>query len=550
MIAENFVQLLTDAIHANWTRPALSDYQGETLRYADVAGRIAWLHDLFDRLHVAPGEKVAVVGRNSANWAVTYLATITYGAVIVPILPDFTPENMQHIVNHSDSRLLFATDALAEKLDQAAMPNLDGIMSLDDWRVIAAGAGALEQTVPTAAPEPGESPETFSIPQPVPNDALATIMYTSGTTGFSKGVMLPHNSLAANVIFAQRNMPLTAGDTILSFLPLAHAYGCAFEFLFPFSKGCHITLFGKMPSPKLLLEAFSDVQPRLILMVPLLLEKIYRKRIQPLLKKPLMHAALQVPVVKALLLKKIRHNLMASFGGNFHEIIIGGAALDPEVERFLKRIEFPFTIGYGMTECGPLISYAPWNEHRPASVGVPINYLEVTIHSATPQQEVGHVLVRGENVMTGYYKNPEATRETLRDDGWLNTGDLGTIDPDGFIYIKGRSKNLILGPSGQNIYPEEIETQFNNLPFVQEALVLEENGRIFALVYPDQEAAEAAGLQKEDVRRKMEENRKLLNSRLPAYSAITKVGLYPEEFEKTPTRKIKRFLYNVSHLEA
>jgi long-chain acyl-CoA synthetase len=375
-------------------------------------------------------------------------------------------------------------------------------------------------------------------------------MYTSGTTGFSKGVMLPHNSLAANVLFAQRNMPLKAGDTILSFLPMAHAYSCAFEFLFPFSVGCHITFFGKMLSPKVLLAAFSEVKPRLILMVPLLLEKIYRKRIQPLVQKPVIQVVLKVPPLGRILLKKIRKNLMESFGGNFHEIIIGGAALDPEVEAFLKKIHFPFTIGYGMTECGPLISYAPWDAHRPASVGKGINYLDVKVNSDNPQHQVGNILVRGENVMVGYYKNPEATQEVLTDDGWLNTGDLGTIDQDGVIYIRGRSKNMLLGPSGQNIYPEEIEMQFNSLPFVQEALVLEEDGKLFALVYPDLEAADANGLSETELRQKMEENRRVLNKRLPAYSAISKIGLYPEEFDKTPTQKIKRFLYNISHLKA
>jgi long-chain acyl-CoA synthetase len=340
-------------------------------------------------------------------------------------------------------------------------------------------------------------------------------------------------------------MPIKAGDKIVSFLPLAHAYGCAFEFLFPVSVGCHITFLGKTPSPKIILQAFQEVKPRLILSVPLVIEKIYHKKIKPVLDKTLMHWLMKLPPVENLMGKKIRQNLVEAFGGNFHEIVIGGAALNEEVERFLKKIEFPFTIGYGMTECGPLIGYAAWDAHRLHSVGRVINYLELKINSPDPQHIVGNILVRGENVMLGYYKNEEATQEVLGEEGWLDTGDLGLLDQDGFIYIKGRSKNLLLGPSGQNIYPEELEAQLNNLPYIQESVVLEKEGKLYALVYPDLELVDATGLNETQVKEKMEKNRKILNTSLPAYSAISKIELYPKEFEKTPTRKIKRFLYKI-----
>ena len=392
---------------------------------------------------------------------------------------------------------------------------------------------------------PGLNAKNFSCHQ-LTNEQLATMMYTSGTTGFSKGVMLPHNSLMANILFAQKHMPLTQGDRIVSFLPLAHAYGCLFEFLFPFTMGCHITFLGKLPSPKLLLKAFQEIRPRLILSVPLIIEKVYKKQIQPLLHRKAIQWLLKAPPAKKLLYTKIRKSLMEAFGGNFFEIIIGGAALDPEVEAFFKEIRFPFTIGYGMTECGPLISYADWENHRTGSSGKTIEFLELKVESTQSSQEVGNILVRGENVMLGYYKNEDATQEVLDDEGWLRTGDVGFIDRDGFLFLKGRSKNMLLGPSGQNIYPEELEAQLNRLPFIQESLVFEKNGKLIALAYPDFELADAKGVNEAQLVEKMETNRKTLNKTLPAYSALTKIELYPKEFEKTPTRKIKRFLYQIS----
>ncbi|GAK51920.1 AMP-dependent synthetase and ligase [Candidatus Moduliflexus flocculans] len=551
MLSERLIHTLEQSIKEHWELPAFSDYQGETFTYAQVGWRIAYLHEVFRRSHVKQGDKIALFGKNSANWTISYLAAVTYGAVIVPILPDFIPENVQHIVNHSDAILLFVAETLYENLEGAEMPHLHGVFSLSDFSVLYHPKKQhFEQTLRQAEAafpplnNPGLTPDKFALPA-IQNDALASIVYTSGTTGFSKGVMLSHNSLIANVLFAQQNMPLVAGDTILSFLPLAHCYGCAFEFLFPFSVGCHITLLNKTPSPKVLLQAFREIRPRLILSVPLILEKIYNRQVKPALNKPIIQFALKLPIIRGILLRKICRKLTDSFGGNFTEIVIGGAALNQEVEQFFKLIKFRVTVGYGMTECGPLISYAPWNQHRPQSSGKTINFLEATIDSEDPRQIAGDILVKGENVMIGYYKDPDATRNTFVREQWLNTGDIGTIDEDGFIYIKGRSKNMILGASGQNIYPEEIEALLNNLPFVQESLVLEKQGKLFALVFPDFDAADAKGVSEAQLPDRMEANRRELNKRLPAYCAVSKIELYPKEFEKTPTRKIKRFLYTI-----
>jgi len=387
--------------------------------------------------------------------------------------------------------------------------------------------------------------EKLSFPE-ISNNELAEIVYTSGTTGFSKGVMLPHNSLLANVIYAQNHMDLKPGDTIASFLPIAHTFGCAFEFLFPFSVGCHITFLGKIPSPKIILQAFKQVRPRLILSVPLVLEKIYDKQIKAALDKGIVKILTKAPLLKNLIYKKVCNKLIEAFGGNFKEIVIGGAALNEKVETFLKMIGFPVTVGYGLTECGPLVSYAPWDEHKTSSVGKIVDTLEVRIDSDDQQKIVGEILVRGENVMLGYYKNEEATNEAIDKDGWLHTGDLGVVDEDGFIFIKGRCKSMILGPSGQNIYPEEIEAKLNNLPFIQESLVVQKNKKLIALVYPDLGLADAKGINEKKLTVKMEENRKFINQQLPPYCPITKIELSPEEFEKTPTKKVKRYLYTLS----
>lgn len=550
MLRENFVATLATSVRTHWNLPAFSNYGEPPITYGQVADRILWLHKVLRDAGVQPGDKVAVVGRNSTNWALTYLATITYGASIVPILQDFHPDDVHHIVNHSDSVLFLAGETAVEKVEPERIPNVRGVISLADFAVRHDRDGTLGDIVAHASAHYLDqvggalTPESFAVAE-VRNAEVAAIVYTSGTTGFSKGVMLPHNSLMANVKFAREHLPLQAGDPIVSFLPLAHSYGCAFEFLFPFCVGCHITFLGKIPSPKIIVQAFQEVHPRLILSVPLILEKIYRKQLKPVIDKPTMRVLFKVPIVDGAIASKIRRKLMEVFGGAFQEMVIGGAALNPDVEAFLKRIKFPVTVGYGMTECGPLISYAGWRDHRPQSVGPVIDTLEAKIDSEDPARIPGEICVRGENVMYGYYKNDEATKEAIDEEGWLHTGDLGVIDDDGFIYIRGRCKDMILGPSGQNIYPEEIEAKLNNLPYVQESLVLERDGTLYALVYPDLERVDAEKLTEEDVRAKMEENRKTLNRMVPAYSPVVRIDLYPEEFAKTPTKKIKRYLYRV-----
>lgn len=548
MKQDNFVTWLEKSIQHNWELPALSNYNGNTLTYGQVAEKIIQLHALFEHNHIKRGDKIALLGRNSVNWALAYLAAVSYGAVIVPILPDFAGEDIHHIVNHSDSVLLFAAESHLEIISAEAMPNLYGILSLKDFTRVSHHKSRLLKifhdlkTHLSKETKPRVTPNSFRLPEVSPED-LAAIVYTSGTTGFSKGVMLPHRSITANMRYAQNNMPLKSGDKIVSFMPLAHSYGCAFEFLFPLTLGCHITFLAKMPSPKVLIEAFDAIKPQLILSVPLIIEKIYRKQIQPALKKPVVRSLYRIPFFKKLLQKKILAKLMAVFGGRFHEVVIGGAALNAEVEAFLQEIGFPFTIGYGMTECGPLISYASWREHRPQGVGRVVDSLEIKIDSPDAENEVGEILVRGENVMTGYYKNTEATDETIDPDGWLHTGDLGTIDRDGFIYIKGRCKSMILGASGQNIYPEEVEARLNNLPFVMESVVFEKDGKLEALVYPDMELVDQHKLTETQLLHHMEQNRSQLNRTLPNYINVSKIKIFPEEFEKTPTRKIKRYRY-------
>ncbi len=548
MLKENFVEMLQESIKKNWDLPAFSDYKEASITYGEAAGKIIWLHHVFKKIHVKRGDKIALLGRNSTNWALVYLAAITYGAVIVPVLPDFHTDDFHHIVNHSDAVLLFVADNIYEKIDEAKMPELEAIFSLQDLKKL------LYSKKKTTAKEfeKYDGPltgEDFSFDK-VGNEELAGILYTSGTSGFSKGVMLPHNSLAANVRFARNNIALKAGDTLLSFLPLAHSFGCAFDFLFPFAVGCHITFLGQIPAPRALIQALEQIRPRLILSVPLLIEKIYKNRLKPQLDKGAVKTLTKIPGVKGIIYKKIRQKLIDVFGGNFIEIVIGGAALNEEVENFLHKINFPFTVGYGMTECGPLISYTSFkNGHKKSSVGQLMDTLEIRIDSTVTRTDdgSGEVQVRGENVMTGYYKNEEATKATIDDDGWLHTGDIGMLDGDGFIYLKGRYKDMLLGPSGQNIYPEEIEAKLNNMPYVEESLVIEKDQKIVALVYPNMEKVDGEGLGEQDLQEKMETNRMLINQQLPAYSRIAKIELFPEEFEKTPTKKIKRFLYTISH---
>ncbi|MGB4205895.1 MAG: AMP-binding protein [Bacteroidales bacterium] len=552
MMKENLTEFIQNSIRNNWDYIAMTDYRGEDLKYSQIAERILKLHAIFDACDIKKGDKIALIGKNSSNWGISYIATILFGAVIVPVLPDFKPNDIHHIVNHSDSVLLLCSDSIFESLDENSMKKIRCSFSLSDFSVITKKElpDGLKQVMDTMDeqfkmryPE-GLKPSDIQF-ELVDNSEIAVISYTSGTTGFTKGVLIPHNSLTANVVYANHNMPLEPGDNIVSFLPLAHAYGCAFEFLWPFTLGCHITFLTKSPSPQVVMQAFKEVRPRLILSVPLVIEKIYKNQILPVLNKAPAKILLRIPFLKNIVLGKIREKLIEVFGGNFHEVVIGGAALSHEVEVFFNKIRFPFSIGYGMTECGPLISYANWDKTRLESAGKIVDTMEVTIDSNDPYNEVGEIFVRGENVMKGYYKNPEATKAAIDDNGWLHTGDLGIIDKDNFIYIKGRSKSMILGPSGQNIYPEEIEARLNNLSYIQESLVVEKNNKLIALIYPDQELINKNKTGNTELKEILEQHRKALNHELPVYMNLVEIRIHNEEFEKTPKRSIKRFLYSV-----
>ena len=551
MLKENLVALFTSSLKNNWGMPAFSNYKEKEFTYGEVADRILYLHHIFQKIGIKRGDKIAILGKNSTNWAITYLATVTYGAIIVPILPDFKPADVHHIVNHSDSVLFFSADSLYEDLDESSMPKIEATFSLSDFSLLQYKNKTVVSVVEKAAESYLDKfkrelkPEDIKFDE-IPNNDLAAIIYTSGTTGFSKGVMLPHNSLVANVVFAQNNMPLQPGDTIVSFLPIAHVFGCAFEFLFPFTSGCHITFLGKIPTPKILLKAFQEIHPRLILTVPLVVEKIYKKQIKPTLEKGSMKLLMKIPFMRKVIFKKINTKLTYVFGGNFRELVIGGAALNSEVEQFFRDMKFRFTVGYGMTECGPLISYTGWKDYKLHSTGQLVDTMDVKIDSADPYNEIGEIIVRGENVMYGYYKYEEATNKALDKDSWLRTGDMGVIDKENFIFIKGRCKSMILGASGNNIYPEGLEAKLNNMPFVQESIVVERDSKLVALVYPDMEAVDAIGIKEHELQQKMEANKKNLNRLFAAYMTVSKIEIFPEEFEKTPKKSIKRFLYTTS----
>jgi len=551
---ENLTEFIQNSIRNNWNHIAMTDYRGEDLKYSQIAEKILKLHAIFDACDIKKGDKIALIGKNSSNWGISYIATILFGAVIVPVLPDFKPNDIHHIVNHSDSVLLFCSDSIFESLDENSMNKIRCSFSLSDFSVITKKElpDGLKQVMDTMNeqfkmryPE-GLKPSDIQF-KLVDNSEIAVISYTSGTTGFTKGVLIPHNSLTANVVYANHNMPLEPGDNIVSFLPLAHAYGCAFEFLWPFTLGCHITFLTKSPSPQVVMQAFKEVRPRLILSVPLVIEKIYKNQILPVVNKAPAKTLLRIPFLKNIVLSKIREKLIDVFGGNFHEVVIGGAPLSHEVEVFFNKIRFPFSIGYGMTECGPLISYANWDKTRLESAGKIVDTMEVTIDSNDPYNEVGEIFVRGENVMQGYYKNPEATKAAIDDNGWLHTGDLGIIDKDNFIYIKGRSKSMILGSSGQNIYPEEIEARLNNLSYIQESLVVEKNNKLIALIYPDQELINKNKISDTELKEILEQHRKAFNHELPVYMNLIEIRIHNEEFEKTPKKSIKRFLYSADH---
>ncbi len=552
MIKENFIKLYESSFRENWDLPCYTDY-GENVdyRYGQVAEEIARLHLLFKHCSLRRGDKIAVIGKNNSRWCIAYMATITYGAIIVPILQDFNPNDVHHIVNHSESTFLFTSDTIWESLEEEKLTGIRGVFSLTDYRCLYQRDGETiqkflrnqDKEMHAAYPK-GFAREDIQYTT-LSNDKVMLLNYTSGTTGFSKGVMLTGNNLAGNVTFGIRTELLKKGEKIPSFLPLAHAYGCAFAFLTATAVGTHVTLLGKTPSPKIIMKAFEEVKPNLIITVPLVIEKIYKNIIQPLINKKGMKWALNIPLLDTQIYSQIRKRLIDALGGRFKEIIIGGAAMSPEVEEFFYKIKFPFTIGYGMTECGPLISYAPWDEFLLGSSGKILDIMEARIYKESPDWEIGEIQVRGENVMTGYYKNPDATKEVFTEDGWLRTGDLGTMDAHGNIYIRGRLKTMILSSSGQNIFPEELEAKLNNLPFILESLVIERNKKLVALVYADYEALDSLGLNNPDnLQTIMDENLKSLNNSVAGYEKVSQIQLYPTEFEKTPKRSIKRYLYN------
>lgn len=546
---KSFIAFVEESIKKHWDLDALTDYKGATLQYKDVARKIEKLHILLAESGIKPGDKVAVCGRNSSHWGVAFLAILTYGAVAVPILHEFKADNIHNIVNHSEARLLFVGDVVWESLNEAEMPLLEGIILMTDFTLLVCRSKQLEYAREHLNELFGKKfPRNFrrehvSYRRDNPEE-LAVINYTSGTTSFSKGVMLPYRSLWANTQFAFDVLTLKPGDRIVSMLPMAHMYGLAFEFLYEVACGCHVFFLTRMPSPKIIFQAFADVKPHIVIAVPLIIEKIIKKNVLPKLETLKMKVLLKVPIINDKIKAAVREQMIQGFGGNFYEVIIGGAAFNQEVEKLLKSIDFPYTVGYGMTECGPIICYEDWKRFKPGSCGKAAPRMEVRIDSPDPQNIVGEILTRGDNVMLGYYKNPEATAQILDADGWLHTGDLGVMDEEGNVTIKGRSKNMLLGPSGQNIYPEEIEEKLNNLPFVAECIVIQQNdNKLVALIYPDFEDAYSQGMSDSDIEAAMEENHTTLNAELPAYSQISRIKIYPEEFEKTPKKSIKRFLY-------
>lgn len=546
---QRFLGLIENSIKEHWDLPAFSDYNGHTFHYKDVARRIEKFHIILEYAGIKKGDKVAIVGRNSSNWAICFFGTLAYGAVAVPILHEFKPDNIHHIVNHSEAKAVLAASSNWENMNERKMPEVRLFMLLDNFSIIHSKSKEVVTVRERINEYFGKKfPRSFSTKDVQYHrekpEELAVLNYTSGTTSFSKGVMIPYRSLWSNTQFAYDNLPyIHPGDNIVCMLPMAHMYGLAFEILNSVNKGCHVHFLTRTPSPKIIAEAFTTIRPALILAVPLIIEKIIKSKVFPQLDKPLIKLLLKMPVIDQKILNMIASKLNASFGGKFGEVVVGGAALNKEVEAFLKAIHFHYTVGYGMTECGPLISYAPWNQFKQGSVGRIVDRMEARIDSSDPQHEVGEIWVRGMNVMLGYYKNPEATKAVMRPDGWMCTGDLGTIDADGFLYIRGRSKSMILGPSGQNIYPEEIEDRLNNMLYVAESLIISQSGKLVALICPDWEQADKAGVQHTDIEKIMQENIKQLNLEMPSYSQIACFKLYQEEFEKTPKRSIKRFLY-------
>ncbi len=551
---QDILKIYERSFRENWSLPALTEYgSDEIVSYGEMARRIARMHLFYKQIGLKPGDKVALLGRNSTTWVICFMATITYGATIVPILADFNAHDAQHIINHSDATVLFVNRSIWEACDFEQMPKLKVVVSLETRHVLAERPGKGEAEAErvirnlsrrfNAVYRGGFNPENVCYPE-VDKDATAIINYTSGTTGFSKGVMLTYDNICGNVVFGINSRLHYEGSRALSFLPLAHAYGCAFDMLVPLAVGTFVTLFGKTPTPRLLLAAMAQVRPNLVICVPLILEKIYRKQIVPMITRRAIRWALALPLIDGAIYANIRSKLVEAFGGAFEEVIIGGAPLNGEVEAFLHKIKFPFTVGYGMTECGPLISYTPWREFQPGSCGRTLPNMESKILSDDPETVPGEICVRGQNRMKGYYKNPSITADVIDKDGWLHTGDMGTRSTDGTLFIKGRYKTMILSASGQNIYPEEIEQKLNNMPYVNESLIVERGKGLTAIVYPDYERMDADGVEVGQLPELMERNRVELNSLVAPYEKVDYVQLIPHEFEKTPKKSIKRYLYS------
>ena len=547
----SFNALIQKSIIDNWDRDALTDFKGQTLQYHDVARKIEKIHILFENSGIQKGDKIALCGRNSSQWAVAFLATLTYGAIAVPILHEFNAEQIHNIVNHSEARLLFVGDHVATIIDPQAMPTLEGIINNPDYSLKISRTDKLTY----AREHPNElygkkfpkyfRKEHVNYYKEESPEELAVINYTSGTTGFSKGVMLPYRALWSNYDFAYDVLGkiIKAGDPVISMLPMAHMYGMAFEFIFEFLHGCHVFYLNRVPSPAIIAQALQEVKPVIVIAVPLIIEKIVRKKVFPKIQNNRMRLLLQMPVISKKVREMICQEVIKAFGGNLYEVIIGGAALNQEVEQFLKRIDFPYTVGYGATECAPIICYRDWHTFAPGSCGRAALHQQVKIVSPDPRTIPGEILTKGPNVMLGYYKNPEATAETIDNDGWYHTGDLGTMDSDGNVFINGRSKNMLLGPNGQNIYPEEIEDKLNSMTLVMESIVVQRDNKLVALVHPDMDEAKNMGFSDEDLKNVMEQNRNGLNEMIPAYEKIMEIEIHEEEFEKTPKKSIKRYLY-------
>lgn len=545
----SLIKMFEDSFRNHWNYTALTDYNGPSYKYSEVAEQVAKLHIVLEKVGIQKGDKVALCGKNFSNWGISYLAVLTYGAIPVPILNDFKPDNIHTIVNHSEASLLLVGDIVWSGLNPEKMPEIIGVIIMTDFscpfsrnELLSSAVNDMDKNFMEKYPN-GFTPSCVVYDEETDMDAMAILNYTSGTTSDPKGVMIPYRALLINMKFACKNIPLQHNHTVVSILPMAHMFGLAFQLMFELLLGSSVCYLVKMPSPKVIFEAFGKMKPKVVIAVPLVIEKVIKTKIFPVVNKPLMKIATNVPVLRQIIFKSIKKKIIDAFGGEMSVLIVGGAALNVEVEKFLRKIKFPYTVGYGTTECAPLIAYSDWEDYKQGSCGVFIPGTQVDIFSSDKTREVGEILVKGPNVMLGYYKNPNATRDVIDPEGWYHTGDMGLIDKDGHIYIKGRCKNMILGPSGQNIYPEEIEDHLDNMPYVVESLIVERNHKLVALVLPDRDAAYSEGLKDEDIEKHLEENRKTLNELLPTYSQVSEIEIRKEPFERTPKKSIRRFLY-------